>query len=247
MIPIRFVQEKELETFRRFDALCREQGLRYYLLGGSMLGAIRHQGCIPWDDDIDVGMPRPDYERFLTFAGERFEKVFNFKNDHSCSYDFTKLYVPLNYEGRNLEAFVDVFPLDGCPSAEPGAIKRYYRRYALLRLMKNTHFMTLEGKRLPKRAIVRLCRLIPLTIWNRWMERYLVRHSFDSSPARGLFSGHWEEREIMPAELYGEPREYPFEGMLCLGVAEPDEYLTRLYGDYMQLPPEDQRKTHLEL
>ena len=244
---VRMIQAHLFPVFRSFDRLCREQGLRYYLLGGTMLGAIRHRGFIPWDDDMDVGMPRPDYERLLKLLKTRPRedlRAWNAENDPSCTYDFTKLMRTAQVDGNTLDLFLDVFPLDGCPTCSEAGIRRYYLGFDRLRIMKNARAMTLEGKGPVKRLAVRLLRLIPMRFWKRRMDRYLARAPFDTSPAVGNFSGHWREKEIMPREIYGTPTTVFFEDGEYFGVSDPHAYLSRMYGDYMKIPEEHQREYH---
>lgn len=244
-MEIREVQQALLPMLRRFDDFCRAQGLRYYLLGGSMLGAVRHGGFIPWDDDIDVGMPREDYRSFLSLWQSKEERLMSPGCEPGYSFDFAKLIRPVELDGKQAEIFLDIFPLDGCPDSSEDGIRRCYERFDRLRVLKNASLVPTEGKPLLRQLLIRAARLIPRTLMRKLMDRTLARHRFDESPAVGNFSGHWREKEIMAREIYGEPKPVRFEDGLFLGVAEPDRYLTRMYGDYMTPPPEAQRLTHL--
>ncbi len=242
MSDIRHIQQLTLSIFATFAELCKKNNLSYYLLGGSMLGAVRHQGFIPWDDDIDVGMPREDYQKMLVAAPEQLPTnliVMNSLDYDAFPYDFTKI---IEECGDHETVFLDIFPLDGCPSDNPKVIRRYYRWFNMLRTMKNSHFMQLKGKPLHKRIAVRLLRVIPLATYRKWMERYLLRYSPDDSPAIGNYSGRWGAREIMPKTFYGAPTPVLFEHDTYFGVECPDDYLRTLYGDYRKLPPIEQQK-----
>ena len=246
---VRQIQKNIFVLFKQYDALCRKHSLRYYFLGGTMLGAVRHKGFIPWDDDIDVGMPREDYDKLLqmykdgSLTSSSFT-VFNAEMSPKCSFDFTKMMQKQIINGKEYEIFVDIFPLDGCPYTSEESIRRYYRRFNLLRTFKNSHYMKLDGKNLIKRTAIRLMRVIPQSTYVRWMNRYLKRHSFDSSPSVGNFSGHWQEKEIMRKDVYGLPTAIWFEDDEYFGVAEPDVYLTKMYGNYMKMPSEEERLSH---
>ncbi len=248
MLQTRDIQLGCYEIFKEFDRFCRNNNLRYYLLGGTMLGAIRHKGFIPWDDDMDVGMPREDYEKLLRVRGHFEEKGIAVKNSNTeknYSYDFTKM--TRTVDGADVELFLDIFPLDGCPYVSPKKIKGYYTRFDTLRMMKNSHFMTLENKNAVKKVLVCLLRLNSLKKYLKVMDKYLKRNGFDDSAAVGNFSGHWREKEIMPKHIYGTPTLVEFEGKMYYGVENPDAYLTAMYGDYMKIPPEKERLTHFNL
>ena len=147
-------------------------------------------------------------------------------------------------DGKDYEVFVDIFPLDGCPYSSARMIRLYYSAFDLLRTMENTHFMKLEGKNFFKRTVVKLLRSIPLSAYIRCMNRYLKRHSYDGSKSVGNFSGHWRDKEIMAREVYGKPTLIFFEDAEYFGVEKADAYLSRMYGNYMKMPSEEERLSH---
>ena len=142
---LRKIQMEVYEIFKEFDILCRKYKLRYYMLGGTMLGAVRHKGFIPWDDDMDVGMPREDYEKLLIIGKKYFEhknfKLLNGRWEEEFIFDFSKIMKKIEIDNKSLEIFLDIFPLDGCPNTDLKGIKKYYQKFDILRMMKNTHLM----------------------------------------------------------------------------------------------------------
>lgn len=247
---IRIVQLQVFEIFKAFDAYCKEHNLRYYMLGGSMLGAVRHKGFIPWDDDMDVGMPREDYEMLLKERADCLSTdeytLLCGKWDERFTFDFAKIMKKIPVGEKQLDVFLDIFPLDGCPAEDPQKIKKYYQKFDFIRMMKNTHVMELKNKNFPKKIVVVIGRLIPVKTYRKMMDRFLKKNGFYESISGGNFSGHWEDREIMDRNIYGEPQLIEFEGGLYYGVEHPHEYLTQLYGDYMTMPPLEEQLSHFD-
>ena len=144
MTNLRKLQLIELEILKEVISLCEKHGLRYYLLGGTFLGAVRHQGFIPWDDDIDIGMPRTDFERFCEIARQELKAPLgfvSFRNNAEYIYFHPRVY---NYNSRVIDrsgvneketfAWIDVFPLDGMPGNK--LVRKLYGFYLLfLRLL----------------------------------------------------------------------------------------------------------------
>lgn len=145
---IKKIQQEVFCIFKQFTKICEQHNLKYYLLGGTMLGAIRHRGFIPWDDDMDVGMPRNDYNKLLSLKKEFSQnKILNSYENTNCSYDFTKIMKNvLDEQGNTVEIFLDIFPLDGCPNRTKRGIRSYWRKFDFLRMQKNSHFISLENK-----------------------------------------------------------------------------------------------------
>lgn len=250
------LQEIERDILREFDALCRRKGWRYFLLGGSALGAVRHGGMIPWDDDIDVGMPRPDYVRFLEEAqGELPAHLFvqDWHSEPDCLVSFAKV-----RDGRSLfrekissslsihhGVFIDVFPLDGAP-ASLSRVKWTLRRMKGLKFgiinQKTDYFrrksraaswyLSLRGKLAGGDAAYEA------------IDRLAVRYPYGTAPRIANWHGAWAEKEAVPAAMFGEGVRLPFDGLECPVPSDYDGYLTCLYGDYRRLPPPEKRVSH---
>lgn len=252
-ISIREIQDEVFSIFKLFDAYCRANDLRYYLIGGSMLGAVRHGGFIPWDDDMDVGMPRSDYKKFAlgmqSFLDEQNVRAFvqcpGVSKEYS--FDFIKIMKKVSFNGKEIEIFLDVFPLDGCPYKDKKHIKRYYDKFDRLRFVKNSHYMTLQNKNIIKKAIVLLLRLCPLSVYRKLMDKYIEKNDLDTSVSVGNFSGHWREKEIMEKSVYGNPTLVRFEDGMYYGIENADAYLTAMYGNYMIPTPADEREMHFDI
>lgn len=253
------IQRKLLEMLRWFDGFCRENHLRYYAVGGTLLGAVRHEGFIPWDDDIDLALPRADYERLAELMkdqrfGDYVLESPKYADDSFC-YPFTKLYDTTTTLIENKRrpivrgVFLDIFPLDGIDDdIETGKafLKKVSARYHLyLSLTGGIR----KGRSFYKNAAVVTARLIPRCIVDPTALRISLdemcrQYDFDRSLFVGNLLGAWGERELVTREIIGEPVEYPFEDMTVMGVEKYDEYLTSIYGDWRQLPPEDKRESH---
>ncbi len=242
-----------------FHDFCRENGIRYYALGGTMLGAVRHQGFIPWDDDIDVGVPRSDYERLERLIAASEQRRYVFESPRSPAkeylYAFSKLYDTETTLVENTRfqirrgIYLDIFPLDGMGDTEEEARRRFGaidRRFKLL-LARTTGIR--KGRNILKNASVMAARLIPdFLLENKEFVRRIDRLAsgidFDSCTYGGNPFGAWRGREIMPRRVMGTPTLYPFEDMEIYGAEDADAYLTHLYGNWKQLPPEEKRVSH---
>ena len=125
-MEVKDIQSNCLDTLVVVDQICKRHNLRYYLVGGTMLGAVRHGGFIPWDDDVDIAMPRADYEKFLRIAPEELTKDRSLQTYSLVNYPIHFIKVidnrtavvekSLKHQGLKTEIFIDVFPLDGVPN-----------------------------------------------------------------------------------------------------------------------------------
>lgn len=242
----------QLRILDEIDAFCKAEGLRYSLAYGTLIGAVRHKGYIPWDDDIDLLMPRPDYDRFLkTFRSEENE-VLDLSKSGVCVETFVKVCrkgtLMVDKElGRALWGVnVDIFPIDGAPGE--GLAEHYdemcRRREWIFRLCP---FYKVVGRDKLK-WFVKYClkRLRYPYAWScasvkAGLEADMLACRFDDSPLAGAWFGDDGIREFMPREWFETYTELEFEGKKYPVIAHYDDYLRRLFGDYMQLPPEDQR------
>lgn len=252
------LQRNLIKMMSWLDGFCRDNHLDYYALGGTMLGAARHEGFIPWDDDIDIGMPRKDYQRLeellINNKGRYQLETCNTQNEDYC-YPYAKLYdtettLIENYKPPLVRGtFIDIFPLDGLGSNLDKGVcwfkkvsmgyKFFLTRVAAIRKNRAIH----------KNAAIIVSRAIPhFILSNRSIRRCLdyaaSKYDYDSSTYIGNFFGNWGEREIVPKSVIGKPKEYKFEDITILGVEDYNSYLSCLYGDWRKLPPKDKQITH---
>lgn len=245
----------QLEILKEIRSICEEAGLRYYLAYGSLLGAVRHKGFIPWDDDIDIVMPRPDYNRFVRLAkSERFE-VFSFETNSDYIYSFAKASdknTVIEMDGIrckiDLGVSVDIFPIDGAGDTEEEAHKSFSDSTVLYGLcIASTWKKYIRGRsKNPKKNLMRfgsfvLSRFVSRIGVLRKFNSLISDKDYDKSRFVAVYSSPYRIKEIMPREVYGAPSKVSFEGELFDAPSDCDRYLTCIYGDYMKLPPEDQR------
>ena len=242
-----------------FHCYCNENHFRYYLIEGSMLGAARHNGFIPWDDDIDVGMPRRDYEALKHVMGtEIHDGRFLLETEDSEKkeylYPFSKLYdvTTTVIERRKLEmkrgVCIDIFPLDGIGDTEQDAFKNFKKIGFFHDILAARVVAVRKGRKWYKNGAVRLFQALPQSLI---CEKKLLAtitelcklHDFDSSAFVGNLVSTYRKKEIIPRDFYGNPTLYDFEGLSFYGVEDYDGYLTSLYGDWKTPPPIDKRNT----
>ena len=259
-LVLKEIQEVELKLLREFDAFCEKNELRYSLGGGSLLGAIRHKGFIPWDDDVDVMMPRPDYECFLRLYEEQKPsfRMVTYETSEGYNCLFAKVWDPSTIvrddyieTADEIGVSIDVFPLDGLGDSEAEAVS-IFKKTALNREMldaslwkkyfrSKTHSLLVEPIRL---ALFVLSRFADPKKLLRKVDRVNLSHPFAQSAYAGCVCGAYREREIMPRDTFEHYIDVPFEGHAFKSIQDYDAYLTKHYGRYMELPPEEKRKTH---
>lgn len=239
------VQMLILKIFIEFDRICRENGLRYYLAGGTLLGAVRHKGFIPWDDDLDVTMPRKDYDKFLKICPSKLREGFCL-NAHAYPYTFTRLEVlgprttaPLQRNGRNI--FVDILPLD-CACPDENKKEKHFARSEKLRwaMMDEAKLLFPIKKDNVFAVIRRAFRKVfcPYSIMiKKWTKNATKYQSDDATHWVCLPGDYGYDGESFPVEYWGEPVMMEFEGLTVPGMNQWEVYLTEHYGDYMQYPP----------
>ena len=245
-------QTKELQQcllgiLKAIDVVCREHHLRYYLLAGTCLGAVRHKGFIPWDDDADVGMPRPDYEELVRHAGEWLPEGYELvsgDSDPHYPYFFARIQdARTTYILRRQFDFVgglpvDVYPIDGMTA---NVLSRWWH-YVRLGLTKKLLYFCLvdpfkHGHGLHSVLTRTVRRLFSPASLHRRMQNILKEYPYDTSE---LVADHdYKPRKgILTKEVVGEPQAVGFEDTTLTTVAQPDFYLRQLYGNYMELPSE---------
>lgn len=241
----------ELDLLYEFDRVCRAHGLKYFLIFGSLLGAVRHHGFIPWDDDMDVIMPRNDYEEFLKL-GEEFKSPYflqTCRTDPGFYYTHAKLRnsntaaidYPFIYQGFNLGCFIDVLPLD---NFDPENGEETFNEINRL-ILENSVAMRLTHPNLSERDRERVKRhsgIDPMVAFERIdalsklsNETYTGYVSILAATTYGL------KKDIFPAECFSECVSCVFHGIETFIPYGYDTILSTTYGDYMQLPPVEKR------
>ena len=239
------------------DGICRQEKLTYWLSGGTLLGAVRHKGFIPWDDDVDLMMPRPDYERFVEvaprYANARYDVVHpRYRKDYGMPWlrvqdRNTRVELTNMVKGGVTMLFTDVFPVDALP-ANPTLCKLFFKhvrlRDILLKCSRKSALWEDERLKLLKRALMVLTSPWSPNTFARWLDRLCARGNFDRARFAGVCTiTHYGMRERMSAEVFRGTAMVTFCGEQYPAPIGWDAYLKGLYGDYMQLPPEDKRRS----
>lgn len=252
-IPLELEEVKKLQLGILSDVagFCERNGLRYYLAYGTLLGAVRHKGYIPWDDDIDIMMPRPDYMKFMEtyggkdsrYRGAFMQKTPEFWHVYGKAYDTaTIVHTPRSFPG-GWGVSIDIFPLDGIP-------KHFLSvRLPIIRTLKRVICIRqrciVNDKNLLVKTMSRMIMNLPfgiIRLAQKIVDRMLRALSYDKAWKVGLLCMLNRSRTGIfdKAMLEGSvPME--FEGRLYSVPKRYDEVLKNLYGDYMTLPPESER------
>ena len=260
-LDTRQIQEVSLDILRQVAELCEKLDLRYYLIYGTLIGAVRHHGFIPWDDDVDIMMPRPDYDKLLEYlALHKLPDltVFNDQTHKDYPYTITRISNDRYFiESENevsigMGVFIDIYPYDGLGNTKEEAI-----RYGLIgdRLSSFCYQATRKRfslantasfvKKILKLPLYIVSKIIGKDYFQNKINTLQGRYAYDGSEYVGCFV--WLSggiKDIFKREWFDEYEMCEFEGYSFRIPKRYDEILRHAYGDYMQLPPENERVGH---
>ena len=262
-ITIQQTQRISLEILHTIASICEENGFRYYLFYGTLIGAVRHHGYIPWDDDVDIMMPRPDYDQLLNYLSKNISKfpnlkVFNHDVNPKYPYMITRIsddryrIVMANEKPYGMGVFIDIYPFDGLGNTEEEALKYGLKGDHLSSICYQAtrdHF-AIETTTSPLRKMVKF----PFYLFSKAigkerlqdkLEKLARVKPYDDNKYVGCvvwLSGG--EKDIFPREWFDEYIEVPFEEYTFRIPRMYDKILKHIYGDYMKLPPENERVGH---
>ncbi|MCR4908590.1 MAG: LicD family protein [Lachnospiraceae bacterium] len=260
-LTIQEIQTVSLEILKRVADLCEELQLRYYLVFGTLIGAIRHHGYIPWDDDVDIMMPRPDHDKLMEHLSEHplpGLTVFNRRTCRDYPYMLTRIsddgYIleMENEESVGMGIFIDVYPFDGLGNtreeAVPFGLKGDYLS-SLCYQATRKHFAmettTSVFRKIIKFPVFLISRMIGKDFFQNRLELLAGTRDYETSEYVGCVTWlTWGEKEMFLRKWFDESILVPFEKYEFRVPKCYDEVLRHEYGDYMQLPPEKDRIGH---
>lgn len=257
MTDLQHLQKVILDIAKYIDSLCLENGIEYYLLGGSAIGAVRHKGFIPWDDDLDIVMDSKNYDKFIKVCREQLDtKKYYFQEG---LVDWPMPFSKVKIKGTVLEEpsgfvnetgergiYVDVFKVENAPASSIGQkwqylCAKYYLCYCLLvRGWDNTSF---------KNRLMMVCAS-PLKIGalRRFVRHQIEKYNETDAPCRMFYAGRYRlHNSFYDKSIFSNPLRVPFEDTELPVPAKYDEWLTQIFGDYMTPPPaKEQVGLHLQ-
>lgn len=238
----------QLDILKQVDIYCKEHKIHYFLAYGTLLGAVRHKGFIPWDDDIDIAMHREDYERFVAGFTDKKLQVYSLRTSDRCRFPFAKVYDARTslFEGSYTKnsAFgvnIDVFPIDAVPDdkRERQALirkARFWQMLSKIKLSRVSKIMTLKQNLiiLPGRILL---APIPLSYMAKKIDTISSSWKGVDTNTVGFMVWGYGEKEMFKKAVFAETVDMRFEDMVALAPKEYDKVLSSLFGDYMEYPP----------
>lgn len=246
-------QERILEIMLEIDRICRKNNIKYYMLGGTMLGAYRHKGFIPWDDDADIGIYNDDYKLFLEKFEIELKENFIVRNieKENVPYSFIHIEnknttcIEQNRSGTGYigGVYVEIFPLHGCSN---NILKRNFL-YFKIKFLKKVLFTLILSINQKNRGIIKnlIIKINRKFLKSEKIIKNILKTLLKNKVSKSKFVcnllGHWEEKETFTKDVFGKGIEYEFEGHKFFGVEKPIEYFKQMYGEDFMIPPSEEK------
>lgn len=262
-LAMKEMQQVAFNILKQVAAICEKNGFQYTLAYGTLIGAIRHKGFIPWDDDIDIMMPRPDYERFISYCNEHPQELGNLQlfNMNVCK-DYPYMITRVSDSNTILEVenekpygigvFIDIYVLDGAGKTKEEAIKKMNETKifpSLIFYSTRKHYSAKNTVGLKKKLMKFPGFFVAKLIGKRKLVKILLnkvdKNKYEESAyVACLLWSTYKQKEILPKSMFDEYTDVTFEGCSFKSVKDYDGYLRNFYGNYMELPPVEKRIAH---
>ena len=244
-----------LDLLIEFDSFCRNHGIRYYLIGGTLLGAVRHAGFIPWDDDVDVCMLRDDYEKFqeeYSPSSSKY-KLLSLDLDRHYYYPFAKLVnnetvlIESKKDPGHLGIYLDIFPIDNCPGHTLEDACKNVDKMNFFRWIRNFKIIEFsKDRKVAKNIALFVGKILTAPISRRRISQMISNKASKNNNIRCQFVGELVNTAYGHGEVYdrchfGEGTNVTFEEHQFIAPVDYEYILTSMYGDYMKLPPVEKR------
>ena len=257
MDSVTMAKNAQMDLLIELDRICKKHNIRYFLIGGTLIGAIRHEGFIPWDDDIDVGMLREDYDRLRKVCDEDLDPAYflhDWNSDPASPHPFYKLKICGTHYPETLAAksdmndsiYIDVFPYDNAPNSRFLRKLHQMKIYLMRKILLLRCNFDLSGNRTGRKLLYGVLKLLShirsVEGWKRTFTR--VQRQYNNKPTEtvvNLGGAYSYARESVLHSNVEKTIPHTFEGRNFEIPAGYDAFLRNCYGDYMQLPPEEQR------
>jgi len=256
---LNLIKRNELMILKEIIRLCEENNLKYYLYGGTALGAIRHKGFIPWDDDIDITLFREDYERLMEILDEHLDEKFeilNSKKQEDYFLPFTKVSLKgtrfeefwVEQVSFNIGFFIDIFPLDNIPESEFKFKIQYYKCRIYYHLLVNSIVKIETGSKINSflhKFLHSFLNIIPRSD-KFFKKKYLKSLIKYNNIETNFVTDYYSQRGIyiFDKQDFEPSKKVKFESIYANIPKNCDKILTEIYGNYMELPPKDKRFNH---
>ena len=252
-IVLKRIQEQELILLKECIKLCEDNNIEYFSLGGTLLGAVRHQGFIPWDDDLDLGIPRKYYDKLIKLLSDNDEVVLE-KNIINLNVLQYKKKENIQIGSESYSVYIDLFPLDGVPNGKI-ARKVFLTKFLLYSVLYK--FSIVDKLNIVDRGFVgnlvvdlmkksKINKILSSERIVEKLHKIAATYSFDDSEFVGNILGRYREKEIVSKKIFGNSKLLKFEDIEIRSPEDYDGYLKHIYGDYMKLPKEEDRIAHFE-